>query len=100
MAPDDVLGSGRTFDAAIECVARPETFAGAVTAVPPGGPVVLVGIWADEIPLPVSVVVGRETRIIGSYGYSHADFADVAAWVDRRDVDLTPIISDASASTT
>ena len=91
-APDDVLGSGRLFDVAVECVARPETFAGAVAAVPPGGIVVLVGIWEDEIPLPVSVVVGRETRVFGSYGYSHADFADVAAWVDRHEVDLTPII--------
>lgn len=90
--PDEVLGSGRVFDAVIECVARPETFAGAVTAVPPGGPVVLVGIWADEIPLPVSVVVGRETRILGSYGYSHDDFADVADWVDRGEVDLRPIV--------
>jgi threonine dehydrogenase-like Zn-dependent dehydrogenase len=91
--PESVLGGdGQSFDVALDCVARPETFAGGVAAVPPQGLVVLVGIWADEIPLPVSVVVGRETRIMGSYGYSHADFADVAAWAGSGEADLAPII--------
>ena len=63
-----------------------------MTAVPARGLVVLIGIWEDVIPLPVSTVVWRETRIFGSYGYSHADFADVAAWVDRREIDLAPIV--------
>lgn len=91
-APDDVLGSGATFDVAVECVARAETFAGAVEAVRPKGVVVLVGIHEDFIPLPVSRVVWRETRILGSYGYSHADFDDVADWVGRGEADLAPII--------
>lgn len=90
--PDEVLRTGATFDAALDCVARPETFAGAVQAVPPQGLVVLVGIWEDEIPLPVSVVVGRETRIMGSYGYNHDDFVDVTAWMGSTDVDLSSII--------
>lgn len=90
--PEDVLGSDRVFDVALDCVARPETFRGAVQAVRPQGLVVLVGIWEDEIPLPVSTVVWRETRIVGSYGYSHGDFADVTAWVGSGDVDLAPII--------
>lgn len=91
-APEDVLGSGRVFDVALDCVARPETFRGAVEAVRPQGLVVLVGIWKDEIPLPVSSVVWRETRIVGSYGYSHEDFADVTAWIGSDGVDLAPII--------
>ena len=90
--PDDVLGGDRAFDVAIDCVARPETLHGAVRAVPPQGLVVLVGIWEDEIPLPVSLVVGGETRIAGSYGYNHEDFADVAAWIGTGEVDLSPII--------
>ncbi|MCW3012327.1 MAG: zinc-containing alcohol dehydrogenase [Solirubrobacterales bacterium] len=90
--PGDVLGTRHRFDLALDCVARPETFAGAVEAVGAGGEVVLVGIWADEIPLPVSLVVGRETRIRGSYGYSQADFADVAAWIGESGIDLAPII--------
>jgi L-iditol 2-dehydrogenase len=91
-APEEVLGGDAVFDVAIDCVARPETLAGAIAAVPPQGLVVLVGIWADEIPLPVSAVVGRETRIMGSYGYDPADFADVVAWVGRGETDLAPLI--------
>ncbi|HEY4277416.1 MAG TPA: alcohol dehydrogenase catalytic domain-containing protein [Conexibacter sp.] len=80
-APQCALDSAERFDVALDCVARPETFATAVRAVRPQGLVVLVGIWEDEIPLPVSAVVWNETRITGSFGYSDADFADVTAWV-------------------
>ena len=90
--PDDVLGSQACFDVALDCVARAETFAGAVGAVEPQGLVVLVGIWTDTIPLPVSTVVWRETRIIGSYGYSHDDFADVVEWTGHGEADLAPLI--------
>jgi threonine dehydrogenase-like Zn-dependent dehydrogenase len=86
--PDDVLGGGARFGVALDCVARPATFAGAVQAAGPGGRVVLVGISSDEIPLPVSKVVWNETRIVGSYGYTHEDFADVAAWVASGEADL------------
>jgi threonine dehydrogenase-like Zn-dependent dehydrogenase len=91
-APDEILGGGGRFDVALDCVARPETFRGAVEAVGSGGRVVLVGIWADEIPLPVSLVTWHETRIFGSYGYSHADFEDVAGWVGREGPLLAPAI--------
>lgn len=90
--PDAVLDSGRRFDAAIDCVARPETLAGALGALPVGGALILVGIWQDEIPFSVSDVVGRELRIIGSYGYSDADFREVAGWIGRGERDLSPII--------
>lgn len=90
--PDEVLGSGRRFDAAIDCVARPETLDGALRSLPPGGTLTLVGIWADEIPFSVSAVVGAELRILGSYGYSQQDFAEVAEWVSRGERDLSPII--------
>jgi threonine dehydrogenase-like Zn-dependent dehydrogenase len=94
LAPEDVLRAHARFDLALECVARPETLAGAISAVPPQGLVVLVGIWSDHVPLPVSDFVWRETRLIGSFGYSHADFADVAAWMRESGVDLSPIIEE------
>lgn len=59
---------------------------------PAGGLVVLVGIWQDYIPLPVSTVVWNETRIAGSYGYSHGDFVDVVRWLGRREVDVSVLI--------
>ena len=92
LAPDQVLGGDRQFDVALDCVARPETLAGAIDAVPPRGAVVLVGIWTDQIPLPVSTVVSRETRIVGSYGYSRSEFAGVVDWLCSREVDLSTLI--------
>jgi threonine dehydrogenase-like Zn-dependent dehydrogenase len=92
VAPDEVLGGGRQFDIALDCVARPETLAGAIDAVPPRGAVVLVGIWEDQIPLPVSTVVSRETRILGSYGYTHSEFAGVVDWLCGREVDVSVLI--------
>ncbi len=92
--PDEVLGSDARFDMAVDCVARPETLAGALGAIPPGGTVALVGIWQDEIPFSVSDVVGGELRIVGSYGYSHGDFREVAHWVSRGERDLSPIIQE------
>jgi len=110
-APEEVLGAGAgpggaaapaaagasataaaRFDVVLDCVARPQTFAGAVAAVRPRGLVVIVGIWEDEIPLPVSAVVWNETRITGSFGYSAADFADVTAWVGGAAAELAPLV--------
>jgi len=92
LAPEDAMRAHARFDLALECVARPETLAGAISAVPPKGLVVLVGIWSDHIPLPVSTLVWRETRLIGSFGYSREDFADVARWMADGEVDLSPMI--------
>jgi threonine dehydrogenase-like Zn-dependent dehydrogenase len=90
--PDEVFAGDRQFDVALDCVARPETLSGAIDAVPPRGAVVLVGIWEDRIPLPVSAVVSRETRILGSYGYTRSEFADVVGWLCRREVDVSILI--------
>lgn len=91
LAPGSVKLRGE-FDVAIDCVASAETLAAATSAVPARGLVVLVGIGADEIEFPVSDVVGRETRIFGSYGYSRDDFADLVEWLRVATVDLSPII--------
>jgi 2-desacetyl-2-hydroxyethyl bacteriochlorophyllide A dehydrogenase len=80
------------FALALDCVARPETLAAAVRAVGRSGTVVLVGIFSDEVPLPVSRVVENETRILGSFAYVHEDFDNVAAWLAETDLDLDRLI--------
>jgi len=91
-APEEVETLPPDFDAAFDCVARPQTVAAAVRAVGRRGTVVLVGIFADEVALPAARVVENETRILGSFGYTHAEFDDVAAWIATTDIDLTPLI--------
>jgi len=80
------------FALALDCVARPETLAAAIRAVGRSGTVVLVGIFSDEVPLPVSRVVENETRILGSFAYVHEDFENVAAWLAETDLDLDRLI--------
>jgi len=94
--PDEIFEAGARasdrFDLALDCVARGETIAASVRATGRKGTVMLVGIWADEVPLPVSRVVENETRVLGSFAYSHGDFVEVAEWVGSTDMDLSPII--------
>jgi 2-desacetyl-2-hydroxyethyl bacteriochlorophyllide A dehydrogenase len=90
--PEELETLPPDFTCALDCVARPETIAAAVRAVGRSGTVVLVGIWADEVALPVSRVVENETRIIGSFAYVHEDFVNVAAWVGATDLDLGSLI--------
>jgi 2-desacetyl-2-hydroxyethyl bacteriochlorophyllide A dehydrogenase len=92
VAPEDLEALGPEFDCALDCVARPATIATAVQATGRRGTVVLVGIWADEVPLPVSRVVENETRVIGSFAYAHQDFVDVAEWIAGTDIDLASLI--------
>jgi (R,R)-butanediol dehydrogenase/meso-butanediol dehydrogenase/diacetyl reductase len=92
VSPEAFHGDDAGFDVALDCVARPETFEGAIGAVGTSGLVVLVGIWQDYIPLPVSTVVWQETRILGSYGYSHSDFVDVVQWMGRGEAEVGALI--------
>ena len=92
VAPEEVGELGSAFGSALDCVARPQTMAAAVDAVGRSGTVILVGIWADQVPIPVSRVVENETRIIGSFAYLHEDFVNVAEWIATGEVDLSPLI--------
>jgi|GEM_PF-3373063 len=90
--PDAVAAAGASFEFALDCVARPQTIATAVAATGRKGTVVVIGIWADEVAFPVSRLVENETRILGSFAYTHQDFVNVADWIDSTDLDLAPLI--------
>jgi 2-desacetyl-2-hydroxyethyl bacteriochlorophyllide A dehydrogenase len=92
ITPEELESLPPDFAVALDCVARAETIAAGVRAVGRSGTVVLVGIFADEVPLPVSRVVENETRIIGSFAYRHEDFVNVANWVGTTDLDLGSLI--------
>jgi len=80
------------FAAAIECVAAPATLRSALELVEPSGTVVLVGMGAPELPLPVAPVVVGERALRGSFNYTRESFGDVARWVMSGEVDLSPVI--------
>ena len=58
-------------DAFIDCSGAPAAVRTGIPAVRPAGRVVLVGMGADEITLPVSLIQGRELTITGTFRYAN-----------------------------
>jgi L-iditol 2-dehydrogenase len=65
---DEVAGE---FDAFIDCSGNAAAIDAGVRAVRPGGSVVLVGMGADELRLPLGVVQQRELLIAGTFRYAN-----------------------------
>jgi L-iditol 2-dehydrogenase len=55
----------------LECSGRPEVIADALPTVARAGRVVLVGMGADEVPLPVSRIQEYELTVTGTFRYAH-----------------------------
>ena len=63
--------SGVEPDVLLECSGRPEAIADALPTVARAGRVVLVGMGADEAPLPVSRIQEYELTVTGTFRYAH-----------------------------
>jgi L-iditol 2-dehydrogenase len=63
--------SGLEPDVLLECSGRPEVIADALPTVTRAGRVVLVGMGADEVPLPVSRIQEYELTVTGTFRYAH-----------------------------
>lgn len=63
--------SGLEPDVLLECSGRPEAIADALPTVARAGRIVLVGMGADEVPLPVSRIQEYELTVTGTFRYAH-----------------------------
>ena len=63
--------SGLGADAFVDCSGAPAAVRAGVPAVRPGGRVVLVGMGADELTLPVSLLQNRELTLTGTFRYAN-----------------------------
>jgi L-iditol 2-dehydrogenase len=63
--------SGLEVDVLLECSGHPAATADALRVVAPAGHVVLVGMGADEMSLPVSRIQERELTLTGTFRYAH-----------------------------
>jgi L-iditol 2-dehydrogenase len=66
-----VSESGLEVDVLLECSGHPAATADALRVVAPAGHVVLVGMGADEMSLPVSRIQERELTLTGTFRYAH-----------------------------
>ena len=64
---DDVVGE---FDAFIDCSGSAAAINAGLRSVRPGGSVVLVGMGADELMLPLGLIQQRELHITGTFRYA------------------------------
>lgn len=80
-----------TFDLAFECSAAPAAFRSAAACLRPQGTLVAVGV-GGEVPIPLNLVVGKELQIVGTHRFV-AEYAEAVDLIDRRAIDVRPIIS-------
>jgi L-iditol 2-dehydrogenase len=79
-------------DAFIDCAGVTAAVQSGITAVRGAGTVVLVGMGADEIPLPIPVIQVRELKVTGVFRYT--DTWPVAAHLAATgQVDLESLIT-------
>ncbi len=79
-------------DAFIDCSGATPAVKAGITAVRGGGWVVLVGMGADEIPLPIPVIQNRELNVTGVFRYT--DTWPVAAHLAAtKQVDLASLVT-------
>lgn len=96
-APDassQVRGAlGESADVVFDCVASQSTITSAVTMADKGGTVVVVGVPAKEVVVPLPVIQDHQIRLQGSATYLPVDIADAVDMLLRGAVDPAEIVT-------
>ncbi|GGF29834.1 sorbitol dehydrogenase [Williamsia phyllosphaerae] len=91
VGPDDVAGL-EPFDAFVDASGAPSAIAAGIGAVRPAGRVVLVGMGAAELTIPVSIVQNRELILTGVFRYANT-WPTATALVTAGLVDLDALVT-------
>ncbi len=81
-----------TFDLAFECSAAAPAIRSAAAVLKPQGTLVAVGV-SGEIPVPLNVIVGKELCFLGTHRFVD-EYAEAVRLIDRREIDVRPVISE------
>jgi L-iditol 2-dehydrogenase len=84
--------AGLEVDAFVDCSGAPAAVAAGVPVVRGGGAVVLVGMGADELTLPVALIQTRELSVTGTFRYANTWPAAIAL-AANGDVDLDALVT-------
>jgi L-iditol 2-dehydrogenase len=93
-AGDDPVASapGDGFDAFVDCTGAPAAVLAGLPAVRPAGVVVLVGMGADELSIPVPVIQNREITLTGTFRYANT-WPEAIALAESGAVDLDALVT-------
>ena len=80
------------FDVAFEASGAGAALVGALAAIRPGGTVVQVGV-GGEAAVPLSALVAREARLVGTFRF-HAEFAHAVEVLASGRLDPTPMLTE------
>jgi len=84
------------FDVMFEASGNEKALAGAFASVRPTGVVVQIGIAGHGMNLPMNVVVAKEIELRGTFRF-HEEFALAVDLINKRRVDVRPLLSDTFA---
>lgn len=82
------------FDTVIECCGNASAVSEALMAVKPGGTVVLVGVSATPINIPMVVGVMKEVNIKGAIAYTIEEFESCIKMIADKRINVTKYIDD------
>lgn len=80
------------FDAFVDCSGAPAAILAGLPAVRPGGSVVLVGMGADELVVPVPLLQNREVTLTGTFRYANT-WPEAIALAAGSAVDLDALVT-------
>jgi 2-desacetyl-2-hydroxyethyl bacteriochlorophyllide A dehydrogenase len=80
------LGADVVFDA----VGSDATRRQAIDLVAPAGRVVLIGLHAEESPIPINALIRREVSLLGSFAYTPNIFAEALSWLAAGRITIDP----------
>lgn len=89
---DDIPGLGLNVDVFVDASGAASAVQGGIRAVRPGGRVVLVGMGANEVPMPVPVIQNRELVLTGIFRYANT-WPTAIGLVERGAVDLDRMVT-------
>jgi L-iditol 2-dehydrogenase len=76
----------------VDAVGIAETLRQALAMTAPGGRIVMVGMGSPVVDLPLYDLVTQERTLSGAYAYTASDYARAVRLINRRRVDVTPLI--------
>lgn len=88
----DAPAVGGGFDAFVDASGAPAAIRAGIPAVRPGGRIVLVGMGADDLELPVALIQARELVLTGVFRYANTWRTAIALAADGR-VDLDGMVT-------